>query len=214
MLAAHGLAQAPRRRPARRPGPATPKKSKTTSGRRRFSRWRTSASASRIPAARSWRLAVPSARSPGSGQARSLFGVLGELQVRDRRLRDGQAVGARHGSTDRREARQGGGRRRRDVGVTHPKLQGAGWRAGAERHQGPAASGGSIVYQTADARQDVRQSDRQHRPEPRELARRSGVEHHPRRSLARLHHDEGLYHQLQYFEVRCGTACRRSTRGV
>ena len=53
-------------------------------------------------------------------------GVLGKLQVRDRRLRAGQALGAEHGAADCREALQGRARRRGHVGVSGQELQGLG----------------------------------------------------------------------------------------
>ena len=66
-----------------------------------------------------------------------------------------------------------------------------GRRAWAEGRPGTTPATNTQLESSADQGQDVRQPDRQHRPESRKLAGRSLVEPDPHRSHARVHHHEG-----------------------
>ena len=72
-------------------------------------------------------------------QAGTLQRLLGELQVRDRRLRAGQAARPGHGPADRRKGSQGRDGRGGHVGLAGEKFQGAWWRAGPEGRERSAA---------------------------------------------------------------------------
>ena len=112
-------------------------------------------------------------------------GYLGELQVRDCRLRDGQAAGPRYGAAHRgAPVNNTTGAAVMWCSPTKSFGQLKGVPTAPPQHH--AAWNRQLV-----TRQDVRQPHWQQRPQSRELAGRSGMEPDPDRPHARVHDRQG-----------------------